>query len=69
MPKIPKDEPSHQTSCSVELSELAQSPIITLSPSDAVKFWEMLQAPPALTAAQKELGRLMRGEMTPDSAK
>ncbi len=34
---------------------------IALSPEEQQAFWTALQAPPRLTAAQRRLGKLMRG--------
>lgn len=39
----------------------AQDQTILLSPDEQLAFWQALQAPPKLTAAQKRLGALMRG--------
>src|ERR1700677_3862456 len=36
--------------------------IITLSSEDQVAFWKVLNEPPKVTAAQRELGSVMRGE-------
>jgi uncharacterized protein (DUF1778 family) len=33
----------------------------SLSPEEQLAFWQALQAPPKLTPAQKQLGKLMRG--------
>lgn len=40
----------------------AQDQTILLSPDEQLAFWLALQAPAKLTAAQKRLGRLMRGK-------
>jgi uncharacterized protein (DUF1778 family) len=40
----------------------AEQNIIALSPSEQLEFWNALNEPPRLTSAQRELGRLMRGE-------
>lgn len=39
----------------------AKDQTILLSPDEQLAFWQALQAPPKLTAAQKRLGALMRG--------
>jgi len=41
--------------------EAQEQQTILLSPTEQLAFWQALQAPPQLTAAQQELGRLMRG--------
>jgi uncharacterized protein (DUF1778 family) len=38
----------------------AEQQVITLTPIEQQEFWQALQAPTALTAAQQELGALMR---------
>jgi len=38
----------------------AEQQVITLTPTEQHEFWQALQAPTALTAAQQELGALMR---------
>ena len=38
----------------------AEQQVITLTPTEQQEFWQALQAPTALTAAQQELGALMR---------
>jgi hypothetical protein len=35
--------------------------VIRLAPAEQRVFWKALKEPPVLTAAQRELGRLMRG--------
>jgi uncharacterized protein (DUF1778 family) len=42
--------------------ESARTQTIRLSPEEQLAFWQALQAPPKLTAAQKRLGEMMRGE-------
>jgi uncharacterized protein (DUF1778 family) len=44
-----------------EWVELERSTIL-LNPADQLAFWHALNAPVSLTAAQRRLGRLMRGE-------
>ena len=39
----------------------ARRQVIALSPDEQLQFWKALNATPKLTAAQKQLGRLMRG--------
>jgi uncharacterized protein (DUF1778 family) len=39
----------------------AREQTITLSPDEQLAFWEALQTPPKLTAAQKRLARHMQG--------
>ena len=36
--------------------------VIPLTPEEQLAFWNALNEPPQLTEAQKELGRVMRGE-------
>lgn len=40
----------------------AREQTIRLTPDEQLAFWDALQAPVKLTAAQKRLGALMRGE-------
>lgn len=40
----------------------AESQTIALTPDEQLQFWQALSKPPKLTTAQKELGRIMRGE-------
>lgn len=40
----------------------AEERIIVLAPEEQHAFWTALNAPPKLTAAQKKLGAMMRGE-------
>ena len=40
----------------------AASQTIVLTPEEQLAFWTALNAPVKLTAAQKKLGKLMRGE-------
>jgi uncharacterized protein (DUF1778 family) len=42
--------------------EAAQEQTIRLAPQEQLAFWMALQETPRLTAAQKRLGQLMRGE-------
>ncbi|MBW3540831.1 MAG: DUF1778 domain-containing protein [Planctomycetes bacterium] len=42
--------------------EDARRNTISLTPEEQLAFWKALNAPPRLTPAQRELGRLMRGE-------
>ncbi|MCH8923183.1 MAG: DUF1778 domain-containing protein [Planctomycetes bacterium] len=42
--------------------ESAGSQTIALSPEEQLAFWNALETPPSLTAAQKQLGAVMRGE-------
>ncbi len=37
-------------------------PTIALTPKGQLAFWKALHAPVKLTAAQRELGKVMRGE-------
>lgn len=39
----------------------AQEQTILMTPAEQLAFWQALQAPVKLTAAQKRLGKLMRG--------
>lgn len=41
----------------------ARDRTIHLSPAEQLAFWQALQKPVKLTAAQKRLGRLMRGDL------
>ena len=40
----------------------AHDQTISLSAEEQLAFWQALQAPPKLTAAQKRLGAMMRGQ-------
>jgi uncharacterized protein (DUF1778 family) len=40
----------------------AQEQIISLTPEEQLAFWQALNDPPKLTAAQKRLAALMRGK-------
>lgn len=40
----------------------ARDRTIVLSPDEQLAFWQALQAPAKLTAAQKKIGRIMRGK-------
>ncbi|MCR9294556.1 MAG: DUF1778 domain-containing protein [bacterium] len=40
----------------------AETQRIALTPEEQLAFWEALSKPPKLTKAQKQLGRIMRGE-------
>lgn len=40
----------------------AQSQTIAMTPDEQLQFWRALSKPPKLTKAQKELGKIMRGE-------
>ena len=40
---------------------VAQRQVIALSPAEQLQFWNALNTSPKLTAAQKQLGRVMRG--------
>jgi uncharacterized protein (DUF1778 family) len=40
----------------------AQSQTIAMTPDEQLQFWQALSKPPKLTKAQKELGKIMRGE-------
>ena len=42
--------------------QAAEQQIIALTPAEQQEFWQALQEPTALTAAQQALGALMRGE-------
>jgi len=42
--------------------QAAEQQVIALTPAEQRAFWEALQEPTALTAAQQALGALMRGE-------
>lgn len=41
---------------------MARDQTIALTPEEQLAFWQALQAPPRLTAAQRRLGAVMRGE-------
>jgi uncharacterized protein (DUF1778 family) len=41
----------------------AQENVIRLSPEEQLALWTALNEPPRLTAAQKRLGAIMRGEV------
>lgn len=40
----------------------AEAKLISLTPEEQLEFWEALSRPPKLTKAQKQLGKMMRGE-------
>lgn len=40
----------------------AEAQMISLTPEEQLEFWQALSKPPKLTKAQKQLGRIMRGE-------
>ncbi len=40
----------------------AESHVISMTAEEQLEFWEALSKPPKLTKAQKQLGKLMRGE-------
>jgi uncharacterized protein (DUF1778 family) len=42
--------------------QAAEQQMIALTPAEQQEFWQALQEPAALTAAQQALGALMRGE-------
>jgi uncharacterized protein (DUF1778 family) len=42
--------------------EAAESQTIAMTPEEQLAFWTALNTPVKLTAAQKKLGKLMRGE-------
>jgi uncharacterized protein (DUF1778 family) len=42
--------------------EAAERQVIALTAAEQLAFWQALQEPVALTAAQRALGALMRGE-------
>ena len=43
-------------------AEAAEEQVIRLTPEEQLAFWTALQETPRLTPAQRELGKLMRGE-------
>lgn len=43
--------------------ESARNQTISLSPEEQLAFWNALQAPPRLTSRQKQLGKIIRGEL------
>jgi uncharacterized protein (DUF1778 family) len=40
----------------------AQENVVTLTPEEQLSFWTALSSPPKLTAAQRRLSAVMRGE-------
>ena len=42
--------------------QAAEQQVIALTPAEQQEFWQALQEPTTLTAAQQALGTLMRGE-------
>lgn len=42
--------------------EQAKNNVVQLTADEQMQLWDALQSPPRLTAAQKHLGELMRGE-------
>jgi uncharacterized protein (DUF1778 family) len=43
-------------------AEAAEEQVIRLTPAEQLAFWTALQEIPTLTPAQRDLGKLMRGE-------
>ena len=43
-------------------TEAAEQHVIRLTPEEQLALWTLLQETPRLTPAQRELGKLMRGE-------
>jgi uncharacterized protein (DUF1778 family) len=41
----------------------AKNNVIILTPDELLAFWQALHEPPKLTAKQKQLGAMMRGEL------
>jgi len=41
----------------------AREQVIAMTPDEQLAFWQALQEPASLTPKQRELGRLMRGEL------
>ena len=41
----------------------AKAHVISMTPEEQLEFWEALSMPPKLTKAQKQLGKIMRGEI------
>jgi uncharacterized protein (DUF1778 family) len=41
----------------------AQEQVIRMTPEEQLAFWHALQQSPPLTTAQRQLGKLMRGEV------
>ena len=37
--------------------------VISMTPEEQLEFWQALSNPPKLTRAQKQLGKIMRGEV------
>jgi uncharacterized protein (DUF1778 family) len=44
-------------------AEAAEEHVIRLTPEEQLAFWKALQQEPRLTPAQRQLGKLMRGEV------
>ena len=56
------DAPLNDNNQSSREAESAHSQTITLSPEEQLAFWKALTAPTILTAAQQQLGAVMRGD-------
>lgn len=41
----------------------ADARVISMNPDEQLEFWQALSKPPKLTKAQKQLGKIMRGEV------
>ena len=41
----------------------AEAHAISMTPEEQLEFWEALSKPPKLTKAQRQLGKMMRGEV------
>lgn len=41
----------------------AEAQVISMTPEEQLEFWEALSKPPKLTKGQKQLGKMMRGEL------
>lgn len=41
----------------------AEAHVISMTPGEQLEFWGALSKPPKLTKAQKQLGKVMRGEV------
>ncbi len=57
--KKPTQPPRHFRSF---VGPVDEDNVITLTPEEQLEFWTALGQPPKLTAAQRRLGSLMRGE-------
>jgi hypothetical protein len=61
--KRPKKKPAKEAVQNRRAPTEAEIEVLRLSREDQMAFWQALQRPPAPTAAQRRLGRLIRSVM------